>query len=205
MSDVNTDSTESAELDVRALPKPQRHPVIFERFAALPAADSFVLINNHDPKHLRQEFDRDHPGAYGWDYLESGPVWRIRITRLVNAGLPRVLCDTRTLTTDGQVADAAGAIWKLDVEPRHLDANVIELQPRSRIATHTGPDLDVLIHVLSGAGELLTDTGPVPLKPGSLVWLPRRSQRSITAAADGLIYLTVHPRRPALRIGTAPG
>lgn len=70
------------ELDVRSVPKPQRHPRIFARFASLEARQSFILVNGHDPKHLREEFERDHPGAYDWSYLESGPVWRIRITRL---------------------------------------------------------------------------------------------------------------------------
>jgi uncharacterized protein (DUF2249 family) len=46
------------ELDVRQVPKPQRHPLIFDRFAALPPAGSFVLVDSHDPKHLRQKFDR---------------------------------------------------------------------------------------------------------------------------------------------------
>jgi hypothetical protein len=43
----------------------------------------------------------------------------------------------------------------------------------------------------------------VTLRAGALVWLPRRSQRSITAGPTGLRYLTVHPRRPALSIDTA--
>jgi uncharacterized protein (DUF2249 family) len=28
------------------------------------------LVNNHDPKHLRAEFDADHPGSYGWEYTK---------------------------------------------------------------------------------------------------------------------------------------
>jgi uncharacterized protein (DUF2249 family) len=70
-------------LDVRELPKPDKHPTIFTAYAALAAGESFVLVNNHDPKHLRAEFDRDYPDSYGWEYLESGPrAWRIRITKL---------------------------------------------------------------------------------------------------------------------------
>jgi uncharacterized protein (DUF2249 family)/quercetin dioxygenase-like cupin family protein len=195
----------SDELDVRQLPKPQRHPLIFETFASLEPSGSFVLVNSHDPKHLRQEFDRDHAGAYDWRYLEEGPVWRIRITRLTRADLPRILWDARALANDGLVADAAGAVWKLEVSQRQLDANVIHLQPGGQIDTHIGPDLDVLIHVLNGTGELVTETGSLPLSAGGLVWLPRRSQRSIAAGPAGLSYLTVHPRRPALSIDTAPG
>ena len=72
------------ELDVRQIPKSQRHPMIFARFDALAAGESFVLVNSHDP-HLREEFDRDRPGAYDWRYLEgsqSDRLWRIRIVRI---------------------------------------------------------------------------------------------------------------------------
>nr|WP_306769722.1 AraC family ligand binding domain-containing protein [Mycobacterium kansasii] len=62
---------------------------------------------------------------------------------------------------------------------------------------HTGPDLDVLIHVLSGSGRLSTEEGTINLHPGALLWLPRRSRRQFTAGPAGLRYLTVHKRRQA--------
>jgi uncharacterized protein (DUF2249 family) len=78
---------QAEELDVRPLRKPDKHPTIFRTYDALAVGESFVLVNNHDPKHLRAEFDADHPGSYGWDYLDRGPsVWRIRISKI--AGTP---------------------------------------------------------------------------------------------------------------------
>ncbi|MEU4535462.1 DUF2249 domain-containing protein [Streptosporangium sp. NPDC023825] len=79
------------ELDVRPLRKPDKHPTIFATYGALAVGDSFVLVNNHDPRHLRDEFDAEHPGGYGWDYLDKGPrTWRIRITKLASTPPPRV-------------------------------------------------------------------------------------------------------------------
>src|SRR5262245_31517116 len=100
------------DLDVRAVPKPQRHLLIFARFDNLAVGESFVLVNSHDPKHFRQEFDRDHAGAYGWTYLPAGDRqrWRIKITRRAATDLPRVLADTGTLPTAD--ATAAGAVWR---------------------------------------------------------------------------------------------
>jgi quercetin dioxygenase-like cupin family protein len=66
------------------------------------------------------------------------------------------------------------------------------------IGTHTGPDLDVLIHVLSGTGRLTIEQGTIDLSPGALLRLPRRSRRQFAAGPDGLRYLTVHRRRQAL-------
>ena len=134
-------------------------------------------------------------------------AWRIRITRLIDGDLPRLVGDIHALTNadTAGASDSAGAVWKLDVARRQLDANVIQLRPGGRIEAHTGPELDVLVHVLGGSGQLSTAEGTVELVDGALVWLPRRSHRAITAGADGLCYLSVHSRRPALSVGPARG
>ncbi len=72
-----------AVVDVREIPHGQRHPRIFTRFARLATGESFVLVNNHDPKPLRREFEATHPSRFTWEYVESGPEqWQIRITRV---------------------------------------------------------------------------------------------------------------------------
>ena len=74
------------ELDVRRFPHGQRHDVIFTTFDSLAEGAAFVLVNDHDPRPLRYQFEAQHAGRYSWDYLESGPeVWRVRIGRLVGA------------------------------------------------------------------------------------------------------------------------
>lgn len=68
------------ELDVRALPPRERHALIFETFEALAPGQSFVLVNDHDPKPLYYQFAAERPGAFTWKYLEEGPeTWRVRI------------------------------------------------------------------------------------------------------------------------------
>lgn len=189
------------ELDVRGLRKPDKHPTIFATYDALGVGETFVLVNNHDPKHLRDEFEVEHPGSYSWDYVEKGPAeWRVRIGKRTSAPLPRVLCDTTAVGTDG--ADVTGAVWKLPMSRRDLDSNIIHLPAGEAIDAHAGPDLDVLIHVLHGTGRLDTELEPVGLAPGVLVWLPRLSRRQFTAGPEGLSYLTVHQRRQALALDT---
>jgi uncharacterized protein (DUF2249 family) len=190
------------EVDVRPLRKPAKHPAVFQAYDALTAGESFVLINNHDPRHLREGFDTDHPGSYGWDYLTNGPEeWRIRISKRASTPLPRVLCNAAAVTADS-APGTSGAVWKLQMRQRDLDANIIRLQPGAGIGAHDGPGLDVLVTVLDGAGQLTTELGTVELHPGALVWLPRRSRRQFTAGPDGLSYLTVHQRRQSLTLST---
>lgn len=192
------------ELDVRPLRKRDKHPTIFRAFDALAVGESFVLVNNHDPRHLRAEFETEHPGSYGWDYLDHGPVtWRIQISKGAAASLPRILCDTTTAVAEDD-PDAAGAVWTLSTRHRDLDSNIIRLRAGTGIEPHTGPDLDVLVLVLAGTGRVVTEIDSLELRPGSLVWLPRRSRRGFTAGPEGLSYLTVHQRRQALVLEPPP-
>jgi len=73
-------TTTSSDLDVRVIPSPQKHPAIFGRWSALAPGESFMLINDHDPKPLYYQFQAEHTGQFEWEYLEQGPqVWRVRI------------------------------------------------------------------------------------------------------------------------------
>lgn len=182
-----------AELDLRDLRKPERHPKIFAMYHALAVDESFVLVNDHDPVHLRDEFESELPGSYGWTYVEAGPeIWRIRIGKLATTPLPRVLVNTAEVAAE---PDIAGNLWKLDLRDRGLDSNIIALPPNGGIGAHTGAEVDVLVHVLSGSGALTTEQTTVELRPGALLWMPRRSRRAISAGPDGLRYLTMHQHR----------
>ncbi len=74
--------TDEHVLDIRSEPPSRRHAVIFETFEALAPGDGFELVNDHDPKPLYYQLAAEQPGAFTWDYLETGPiVWRVRIGR----------------------------------------------------------------------------------------------------------------------------
>ena len=69
-------------LDVRVLPHGQRHEIIFSAYDNLTPGEDFVIVNDHDPKPLRYQFEAQHAGEFTWDYLESGPkMWRVRVGR----------------------------------------------------------------------------------------------------------------------------
>jgi uncharacterized protein (DUF2249 family) len=81
------ESDADAPLDVRDLAPAVRHERIFARFDAMPPGAAFVLVNDHDPKPLRYQLEAEHPDAFSWDYLETGPaVWRVRIGRPAGVG-----------------------------------------------------------------------------------------------------------------------
>jgi quercetin dioxygenase-like cupin family protein len=100
-------------------------------------------------------------------------------------------------------ASRLGGLRRRRPPRRRLDANVIRLEPGSRIEAHAGADPDVLLHILDGNGLLLTEVSTLALRPGGLLWLPRLSRREIRAGEQGLTYLTVHSRRSGLTIQQA--
>ena len=68
------------QIDVRTIPPRDRHPLIFNAFAALGAGEHFELINDHDPKPLHYQFQFEHAGQFTWEYVARGPeVWRVYI------------------------------------------------------------------------------------------------------------------------------
>ncbi|HKJ44966.1 MAG TPA: DUF2249 domain-containing protein [Balneolales bacterium] len=71
------------ELDVRPLIPIMRHRKLLKLFKELPAGDSFVFINDHDPKPLYYEFRSIYGDVVGWDYLQGGPKdWKVKVTRI---------------------------------------------------------------------------------------------------------------------------
>ncbi|RZJ13797.1 MAG: DUF2249 domain-containing protein [Rubrivivax sp.] len=69
-------------LDLRTVAPQERHPLIFSAFRALTTSGALELVNDHDPRPLRAQFDAQQPGRFSWEAIESGPAtWRVRITR----------------------------------------------------------------------------------------------------------------------------
>ncbi len=75
------------ELDVREVPPPGKHPLIFGTFEALEPGQAFILVNDHDPRPLYYHFQAERTGTFTWEYLEQGPeVWRVKIGKTAPGG-----------------------------------------------------------------------------------------------------------------------
>lgn len=204
MPNSKTPESNSREIDVRAVLPPQRHPLVFDAYAQLAVGESLTVINDHDPQGLKDEFERELAGSFSWDPLTPvGDEYRVRITKLASTALPRVVTDTTALLEDTDPT-IGGSIWQLEPGARDLDSNIIALPADDEIGLHIGPNLDVLILVLEGSGQLQTELNVLELQQGELVWLPRNAQRRFIAGPEGIRYLTVHHRKPTLNITAAP-
>ena len=70
------------ELNVTTILPRERHPRIFKTFDGLEKGDTFMLINDHDPKPLYYAFLHEREGLFDWKYVEQGPVtWKVKISK----------------------------------------------------------------------------------------------------------------------------
>ncbi len=106
-------------LDVRTIPSPERHPLIFQTFDELPGGERFVLLNDHYPKPLLYQFMAERPGQFEWSVLQSGPgVFRVEIEKRAQPG-------------------ARGVSGYLQNDHVRLDALVAELEGRLEVGQLT--------------------------------------------------------------------
>jgi quercetin dioxygenase-like cupin family protein len=107
------------------------------------------------------------------------------------------VCDLGAVPVGG----GDGARWSLP-HGGDLDANLVGLGPGSVIGSHRNDEVDVLVYVQSGAGELTIDDEVHSVRGGWVVLVPRGSCRSVRASNRGLVYLSIHRRRDGLQLGS---
>jgi len=86
-----------------------------------------------------------------------------------------------------------GARWRLDRED--LQANLVRLDPGHRIQPHRNDEVEVLVAVVLGRGELTFDGQVYQLAPMVVAHLPKGTVRAIEAVDGPLAYLSIHRRR----------
>jgi uncharacterized protein (DUF2249 family) len=69
-------------LDLRPLPAYERHAKIFQLWDRLESGETMKIINDHDPRPLRYQFEAEQSGKFEWEYEQEGPVdWIVNIKR----------------------------------------------------------------------------------------------------------------------------
>ncbi len=92
-----------------------------------------------------------------------------------------------------------GVAWSLP-HGGDLDANLVRLDPGGAIGEHINSEVDVLVFVQSGSGDLTIDGVHHLLCSDVLALIPRGARRAVSASAQGVTYLSIHRRRVGLTI-----
>lgn len=70
-------------LDVRRIPRPERHARIFDAFDGLPEDGELRLTTDHEPRPLRAQFDELRGGSYLWiQRMIAIDLWHVTLRRV---------------------------------------------------------------------------------------------------------------------------
>ena len=144
-----------------------------------------------EPFRAAAENPADSPGSVSRSG-DDGLGWQ-------DAGMPDAIppVDLASLAGGGS---HPGARWRLDGED--LQANLVRLGQGDRIQPHRNDEVEVLVVVVSGRGELTLDGQVHPLAPMVIAHLPKGTVRAIAAVDGPLAYLSIHRRRSGgLQVG----
>jgi quercetin dioxygenase-like cupin family protein len=94
--------------------------------------------------------------------------------------------------------DGRGPLWGTATED--LNATLVAWRSGEGTAEHVNDDLDVLLVVLGGSAVVTLDGVSVAVRAGQVLVLEKGVRRGVEAGGEGVRYLTVHRRRPPLRI-----
>jgi quercetin dioxygenase-like cupin family protein len=96
--------------------------------------------------------------------------------------------------------ERSGARWRLDGDD--LQANLVRLGVGDRIQPHRNDEVEVVVVVISGRGELTLGGQVHRLAPMALVHVPKGTVRAMVAVDGPLADLSIHRRRWAgLQVG----
>jgi len=70
-------------LDLRTMPPFERHEKIFQIWDSMESGNVLKIINDHDPKPLRYQFEVEYKDKYSWEYKQEGPKdWVVEIKKI---------------------------------------------------------------------------------------------------------------------------
>lgn len=204
-------------IDVRPIPKPQRHLLIFDALEKLAVGRSLVVLNDHNPIPLRGQVEAIYGSQFSWRYIEEGPhQYRLQFTRREPApgGLRRPETKIRgqsstqigndqahlkviaaDLASLAATATHSGPQWAHESED--LDVTFLCWEAGRAIEAHINNEVDVVWIGVAGEGVAIVDGVRHALQPGGLLLIPKGCERGIESGS-GVCYLSLHRRRRGL-------
>lgn len=202
---------EPVVVDVRPIPRPQRHTLIFDALDKLAIGESLVALDDRSPIPLRGQIEAAYGEQFAWRYLEEGPeVFCLEITRRAAApgggekpedsesGSPAALSPVGVdLLQTCRAASASGPQWSHEGED--LDMTLLSWARGRGVEPHVNDEVDVVWIGVEGAGIVRINDQDHELRPGMALLIPKGCRRAVESASERFSYLSVHRRRRGLR------
>jgi quercetin dioxygenase-like cupin family protein len=83
-------------------------------------------------------------------------------------------------------------------ESEQLNATILSWEKGRGLEAHINHELDVVLVILEGEGEVFIEDEKISLHAGMVVPIAKGLVRAITATTERLTYVSIHRRRPGL-------
>jgi|GEM_PF-126378 uncharacterized protein (DUF2249 family) len=189
------------QLDVRAVPPPQRHDLILKRFEELKPGDELVIINDHEPLHLlyfmQHERDDFDASSYTAQMVQPGK-W---VARFRKKDVTSELSVRRDVEKAEVVITSFDRLREYDdisfkpvpvFEGKGYRVLLVFLRANQFIPIHS-PKNDLVLLVSRGRGEVVAGESRVKVFPSSIVIVPSGIRRGVKAETDMEVLHLVSP------------
>ena len=96
----------------------------------------------------------------------------------------------------GEASEGNGPQWSY--ESADLDLTFLSWQSGREIAAHVNGEVDVVLFVVVGTGEVTVNGETHALTAGQALLIPKGSERAIRCTGERFSYLSIHRRRAGL-------
>ncbi len=96
----------------------------------------------------------------------------------------------------GELAQGNGPQWSH--ESSDLDLTLLSWASQREIAAHVNGEVDVVLIVVAGAGNVTVEGAAYHLTAGQALLIPKGTERSIRSTVDRFSYLSLHRCRAGL-------
>ena len=83
-------------------------------------------------------------------------------------------------------------------ECEDLDYTLLQWRDGQGVQEHVNTEVDVIMIVFAGSGEVVVDDETVDARPGKTIVIPQGVKRAIRSTSNDFRYLNVHKRRRRL-------
>ncbi|MDH2902138.1 MAG: DUF2249 domain-containing protein [archaeon] len=193
-----TESQKSKEhvVDVRSLSPPARHSYIMKIFEEMRPNEALLVVNDHEPVHLvqfmkheRKDFDFASYRAYQKGPREWVGVFKKKTEQTPEPENSNVIC---TSFEKERVLDENA----FSPVPIYTSVNyrviLAYFKAGQFIPVHR-PNIDLVLLVHAGEGEVVAGERKVDVKAGDLVIVPKGEKRGIRAISDMEVLHLVSP------------
>ncbi len=172
-------------IDVRPLPPPQRHALVFKAFDEMKPGETLLVVNDHEPVHLLQfmKHERRDFDASSYTSFERKPrewVGSFRKAELAPTRAPGVVF---TSFEKERLLDEGAFSPVLIYSSERYKVILTYFKAGQFIPVHS-PSTDLVLLVHSGRGEMVAGSRTFELKVGDVAVVPGGEKRGIRATTD---------------------